>query len=100
LGGGSEELMRKNYKLILSRKSMDSIDNAVNTLKKGDPIKIEYDPLFRTGKTRNFDGKYVEHDKERRLLTIERCAFSLFGVDFYSIKTLSYDRIQELDKIE
>ncbi len=77
-----------------------TIDDAVTELHEGDLVRVRWKPLIRLYGRDTFLGRYVSHDADMRTLTVNRDVFDVLDFKIEVNRTMSYDRIESLEKLE
>ena len=77
-----------------------TIDDAVTELNVGDLVRVRWKPIIKLYGRDTFLGRYVSHDANKRTLTVNRDAFDMLDFKIEVNRTMSYDRIESLEKLE
>ena len=77
-----------------------TIDEAVTNLKEGDLVRVRWKPIIRLYGRDTFIGEYMHHDEEKRTMTVRRDWFDAFDIKCEARRTMPYDRIESLEKLE
>ena len=77
-----------------------TIDEAVKKLNAGDLVRVKWKPIIRLYGRDTFVGEYMHHDKDNRTMTVRRDWFDACDIKIEAIRTMPYDRIESLEKLE